>query len=828
MEVDLRHFENLKVNAPESIGVLASQNLDGSLSLRPTIASLTNDQLESRWGQVLSSEDKGVLRVENTIVLLDKNKRKAIDEVFKNKHIPKEQVKKFIESPSAFLDASLIDLDVGFSARVTGIGELIHLSFGELDTEKNQWFSDDLSYGFDASKVIRNLASVIKCPEDLERFEKQFDAAEATNSKLVSFDDQVIDVSDSIAIQEQIESLHNSFESNESAGFSEQKVSNVAGFGKPKHLTLLLEESQENNQRLLESAKTIKNNVHTVNWSITQRKPFKHQELGVEWAVDLITKAINPVGITNEKIQGALLADDMGLGKTYMSLIAIAEYYRLLSSLNKTCKPILVVAPLSLLENWKDEVAHTFINSPFLDIKILQPGKDLKDFRVEGVQRESAQLQETLANNEDFDGKIKYALKIGSNAGIDRLDLPKRLVLTSYDTLRSYQFSLCKVDWGLVFFDEAQNIKNPNTIQTRAAKALKADFKMLVTGTPVENSLADYWCLLDTAQPDLLGDWKVFRENWVSPIVNAIPEERHDIRLEVGARLHQATGNFMLRRTKEEELTGLPRKKFYIGKLLQESASNIELMPSIGLTMKGEQLKVYDQTLKNYQQGLDADDSKNSALTTLAALRNITLHPNLNGASFNSEGVVGNAKAFMDASAKLLALNSILEIIKTKQEKVIVFLINKKMQLLLKQALDEIYKLNIDIVNGDTKAVADKKNDSMTRKGIIQKFEKKEGFNIIIMSPIAAGVGLTIVGANHVVHLERHWNPAKEAQATDRVYRIGQTKNVHIYYPFSLHATKPSFDEHLALLLDRKHLLKEAVISPEPVNEEEVISSLFS
>ena len=129
------------------------------------------------------------------------------------------------------------------------------------------------------------------------------------------------------------------------------------------------------------------------------------------------------------------------------------------------------------------------------------------------------------------------------------------------------------------------------------------------------------------------------------------------------------------------------------------------------------------------------------------------------------------------------------------------------------------------IINGDTAAVA-KKVDILTRKQLITAFEAKQGFNLIIMSPVAAGVGLTVVGANHVVHLERHWNPAKEAQASDRVYRIGQTKEVHIHLPAVLHPQYDSFDVHLDRLLRGKLMLKDAVVTPEPVSENEMIQSL--
>ncbi|MGL5371895.1 MAG: helicase-related protein, partial [Plesiomonas shigelloides] len=136
-----------------------------------------------------------------------------------------------------------------------------------------------------------------------------------------------------------------------------------------------------------------------------------------------------------------------------------------------------------------------------------------------------------------------------------------------------------------------------------------------------------------------------------------------------------------------------------------------------------------------------------------------------------------------------------------------------------------IYDLDIAIINGDTKAVA-KKSDELTRKSLITQFEAQAGFNIIIMSPVAAGVGLTVIGANHVVHIERHWNPAKEAQASDRVYRIGQKKDVFIHLPTVKHPQFDSFDVHLDRLLQGKLILKDAVITPETISESDIMQSL--
>ena len=154
---------------------------------------------------------------------------------------------------------------------------------------------------------------------------------------------------------------------------------------------------------------------------------------------------------------------------------------------------------------------------------------------------------------------------MGKVFGSDRLDLPERLVITTYQTLRYYQFSLCSIDWGVVVFDEAQNIKNPNSLQTRAAKGLKASFKLVTTGTPVENSLADFWCLMDTAYPGHLNSYQSFRKNYISPIIQCAGDEIEETRDRIGRELRRKVGCLMLRRLKEDNLEGLPEKRIFVG-----------------------------------------------------------------------------------------------------------------------------------------------------------------------------------------------------------------------------------------------------------------------
>ncbi|MBE1426515.1 SNF2 family DNA or RNA helicase [Desulfomicrobium macestii] len=379
--------------------------------------------------------------------------------------------------------------------------------------------------------------------------------------------------------------------------------------------------------------------------------------------------------------------------------------------------------------------------------------------------------------------------------------------------MRDYQFSLSRIDWGIVAFDEAQNIKNPNTLQTRAAKALKADFKLLATGTPVENSLTDFWCLMDTAQPGLLGTWATFRDSYITPINQASEDEQDQVRLEIGKKLRDDVGPFMLRRLKSEELDGLPVKRIFTGVMI-ENKDGWQFDPLLSSTMQGKQLSSYDNILKDFYVLKESGQAGSKALTALAQLRAISLHPAL----MNGDG---NPVQNPHESAKITCVFNTIQAIKNRNEKVIIFAITKKLQSMLKIWIQKQFGIDAGIINGDTKAVSSS-SGAETRKGLIEKFEAKEGFNVIIMSPVAAGVGLTVVGANNVIHLERHWNPAKEAQATDRVYRIGATRDVNIYIPALHHPEHISFDVLLNKLLMNKIAVSDAVVTPQAVTEMEM------
>lgn len=823
MKLSLANFDRGGWRSAEvnRVGVTGEVTTAGDLILSPSLDVDVDPLLwERRWGQLRGAgASGGVLRVDNNIIILDGDAVGAVAEVLGNRVIPRESVAEFLRTPSAFLDASLVDLDLGFSVRVEGIGRLTHIDFGEAAPSKLDWFADSQPL---APTVLREM---LRTPEDLERFEREYEASSAQHATSMEFGGEVIDIREPEAVAETLSAVRERISLPappieeapvREAGEETEKVDKV-GF--------LLREADEIVERLRERAREAARGV-VVDTSPLARDPFPHQLDGIKWIAGLMAAARAEASDELYRLQGALLADDMGLGKTYMTLVAIQQHLARIEREDgrHAVKPVLIVAPLSLIENWEDELAKTFRTMPFADVVVLQSGRDLAEYRVRGAGREGYQPESALdAEGRVIDGRLRISLHVGPEAGIHRLDRPRRLVLTTYDTLRDYQFSLSQIDWGVVVFDEAQAIKNPDTIRTRAAKALKADFKLLATGTPVENNLGEFWCLIDTAQPGLLGDWSSFRARYLIPLAEA-GDDADAMRVRIGREIHQAVGPFMLRRVKEDHLEGLPSKVTHTG-LLPAAIGETVIDERLAPVMPGAQAARYDAHLERFRSSKHSSQPT-AAVAVLQSMRLCSLHPDLDvhGVRPDLPSTVEMTRIQLAQSAKLQAAMEVIRAVRARGEKVIVFAISKDLQLLMTLWIQHEFGVRPDIVNGETSAVSrsGSAKAGASRRQILRRFEAVAGFNVIVMSPIAAGVGLTVVGANHVIHLERHWNPAKEAQATDRVYRIGQTRDVHIYYPAARHPRYESFDVLLDRLLAGKVSVKDAVMAPGEVSDAEL------
>ncbi|WP_019603598.1 DEAD/DEAH box helicase [Teredinibacter turnerae] len=802
MNIDLAHFKNLEIVSPDSVGVAVEELANGDLLLTPSFGSgIRIDDIKTRLGQ-LSEEEHCILRVKNKFILLDEKRLKAANEILTNNRIPKSQVASFLKSPTAYLNAALIELDTGFSLRVNGAEKFCQRYFGDVEKSGVDWFSKS----YDSIESPQQLCDIVDSVEKFTEVESLIKDAQSTGAQLIHIDDRIFDISDDRTVAETLESIKSGIED---AGINREHEGklNELNIKSTSDRAVVAIGSNDNSVDFSRDARVTGLDVTSqiFDQSNLKRKPFPHQEEGIGWMLahlDYLTG--------NNETGGALLADDMGLGKTYMTLVAISEWYNRCKNRKVVQKPVLIVAPLSLIENWQAEVDATFSKSPFADIVVLQAGAELSQYKVAGASRETVQefSDQDVIQEQD---KIRYALKVGSVYGNERLDTPNRLVLTTYQTLRDYQFSLGRVDWSVVAFDEAQNLKNPNALATRAAKGLKAEFKLLATGTPVENSLKDFWCLFDTAVPGLLGAWQAFRQDYIAPILAANPDDASQVRLEIGRQLRTRVGDYMLRRTKAEKLKGLPDKKIFTG---DQGDLIGTYMPALGGIMKGPQLAHYNQIIDQVKK-CKPEEKRSLILPSLRRLKVASIHHDV-----ESKAPISNSQKDIlkqsQLSEKIKSMLNILNEIERRGEKVLVFAETKSVQAYVCALVAAIFHKSVDIINGETKAVATKK-DLLTRKAIIDKFQAERGFGVIVMSPIAAGVGLTVVGANNVIHLERHWNPAKESQATDRVYRIGQKLDVNVYIPMALHPEVRSFDLQLNGLLSNKIDLSDAVVASHPV-----------
>lgn len=497
-----------------------------------------------------------------------------------------------------------------------------------------------------------------------------------------------------------------------------------------------------------------------------KRREARFQKLGADLSMEQVLSgfkdSVVPFSYQKEGIrwmaqnwkagyQGVLLADDMGLGKTMQVLGLISGVKNAYGE--KDMNSVLVVAPVSLLANWESEFIHFVKEGIFEEIVPLY-GNSFRDF------------------------------KRGHDLRLDFSPVAKnRIVLTSYETLRNYDISFGCIDWSFMVLDEAQKIKNPAALITNAVKSMKYDFAIAITGTPVENAWVDLWSIMDFVEPGRLRDLK----NFCNTYQNQLKKLQGDMvgQEALGKKLEQELQPIFLRRQKTDYLEGLPHK---------EVIPKPVLMPPV-------QREAYEKIIAVAKKG-----KKKDILQVIAMLRDTSLCPHLTSyadSTFENMSV----DVFFNMSARLKATFQTLVNIKARKEKVLIFVTSRKMQRILKRFLEKAFGISIQPpINGEL--------IGLKRQQIVDAFNQKEGFAILILSAEAGGVGFNITAANNVIHLSRCWNPAKEDQATDRVYRIGQEKEVHVYLPIAQYEGGDSFDVKLDQLLQYKRSLSQSVIFP--------------
>ncbi len=444
-----------------------------------------------------------------------------------------------------------------------------------------------------------------------------------------------------------------------------------------------------------------------------------YQEIGFRWLYTNVNKGF-----------GCCIADDMGLGKTIQVISLILK----LKEEEKLKKPVVVICPTTLLGNWEREFENF---APNLDV-----------YTYHGFNR---------------------AFTVECD-----------VILTTYAILRIDIEEFKKHNWNLVIIDEAQNIKNPNTSQTQAVKSIKADMKIAMTGTPVENRLSELWSIFDFINKGYLGSINDFGKNYSVPIERFKETQRAE-------KLKRAISPFMLRRLKTDKM------------IISDLPEKVVLDEFCYLTKPQAALyeRVLNQSMQEVQSAGAGINRRGAIFKLITSLKQVCNHPY----HYLKHGDMGRG-----ASGKTEKLMSILTNILDNDEKVLIFTQYKEMGSILEKIIADEFNTNPLFFHGSLNVKA--------REEMIKEFSEEINRKIMILSLKAGGLGLNLTSASNVIHYDLWWNPAVEDQATDRTYRIGQDKNVMVHRFITLSTFEEKIDK---IIKDKRELADAAVFTGEKV-----------
>ncbi|MER6948592.1 DEAD/DEAH box helicase [Nonomuraea sp. NPDC000554] len=435
-----------------------------------------------------------------------------------------------------------------------------------------------------------------------------------------------------------------------------------------------------------------------------------YQERGLAW-----------LSFLSELGLGGVLADDMGLGKTITTLALLVH--------ERSASPTLLVCPMSLVGNW---------------------------------QRESSR----------FAPGLRVYVHHGGGRDTERI-ADADLVITTYGTAQRDLEALRAFEWRRVVCDEAQAIKNSGTLQAQAVRAIPAGSKLALTGTPVENHLAELWSIMEFANPGLLGSRSRFRTRFQEPI-----EARQDE--QAAHALRRATGPFVLRRLKTDKsiISDLPEK--------------LEVKEWCPLTP--EQATLYQAVVDDMMGRIDDSEGierRGLVLAAMAKLKQVCNHP---------AHLLKDGSRLAGRSGKLIRLEQLTEEITAEGEKALLFTQYAEFGAMLQPYLEQRLDRPVLWLHGGL--------PKKTRDRLVDRFQHDEEPMVFLLSLKAAGVGLNLTAANHVIHVDRWWNPAVEDQATDRAFRIGQRRNVQVRKLICA----GTLEERVDQMIERKKALAERVV----------------
>ncbi|MGV8856108.1 MAG: DEAD/DEAH box helicase [Devosia sp.] len=708
----------------------------------------------------------------NTYVVIEPELRAALDVVKAARQAPEAERRSFIANPRAFLDreiGTLGDVELGSVFVETHQYSARVLGLGRWEKPSLDWLTkQNTSWLPERFQLVIGSKTVELAHEDIEVFKSTVELAIQDHAETLNYKDDWLDTL--LAIDALGTLKH----------FGEQQQQELQGDPdreatdpgdpviKPDTDVLLINDNIDGTafqaQIVARKASLPKSlPIHL----LRANQPKLHQSAGFDWLLSAWVSGT----------PGVLLADDMGLGKTFQALSFMAWFRANQQAPGAKTQPfdgpIIIVAPTALLLNWEKEAdLHLVAGSLGQCVKAFGKGlSELKSKKTDAGWTPEDALDVDVLRDADW-------------------------ILTTYETLATYHRAFARVSYSLGVFDEMQKVKAPDTLNTHALKALNVDFVVGMTGTPIENRLEDLWCIMDRIEPGYLGGLRDFSKTYNTNSSEPLQALK--------AKLDQPRPNVpavMLRRMKQDILEGLPSKT----------------PKSYPVAMPPEQADAYAKAVAAAKSG---ERTMGAMLTAIHALRGVSVHPG------GGKGIdVYDPEARRRWIAQSARVRTTLEILGTIQrsgEKALVFIEDRAMQSTF--ATVAAAELNLpsepEIINGEL--------PGDRRQAVVDRFQDLPlGFALLLLSPKAAGIGLTITAANHVIHLSRWWNPAVEDQCNDRVYRIGQTRPVTIHIPIAKHPVlgDASFDVKLDALLERKRTLSRDMLAP-PISDSDV-SDLF-
>jgi len=702
-------------------------------------------------------------------LVIDQAAGPALEVMARMQHAPTEQRKDFLDNPQAPI-MEAVENSLRARGKLDGLSliaqqEAIEAAAGPLFVETTEFSSRVIGIAkYDPSAIqIDSLTGTTWLPED---FNKRLENA------LASLD------------LDELNWLRNEVASGIEAGAKTVNFEDLELPARREMVALLDEKIERKQEREAPSAEEpekatgpfvleTKSNFESLDWNAKLEPRESDGPVAIPSSIKTELKAHQvesfkwQVDAWKAGLPGVLNADEQGLGKTLQTIAFLAWLKEQTAKPDSSIRgPILVVAPTSLLENWELEVKlHT--HEPGLGHVIRLYGGSLAGRKAAGTR-----------GKDTDDGSAKLDLS-SLHEAIEEGRAHRFWILTTYTTLTNYQHSLARIPFSAAVFDEIQAIKNPVSLRAVGARAIKADFRIGLTGTPIENTTVDLWAIMDQLAAGALGSLKEFRSLYAQP-----DQENMTSLYQQTFEGRDGKPPLAMRRVKEVVARDLPEKTRRL---------HPRLMPSLQAT-------VYDDArVKLASGGLGAQ------LKMLHHIRSVSVHPEM--------GMSSDDAQFIHASARLEATFDVLRSIRAKNERALVFIEHRQMQYrFIELAKAELGLKEIDLINGDTPI--------HHRQAIVNRFQQHlnvdGGFDLLVLGPKAAGTGLTLTAATHVIHLSRWWNPAVEEQCNDRVHRLGQAKPVSIHLPIAIHPgyREHSFDCLLQSLMTRKRRLASSVLWP--------------